>query len=137
MSQGQFTERYLQSIDQHQPEQKQELDKHKLLQHQGISDIRSQLTQLPNTLDAQLMNIRNQLAKLPETIDAYTSSQLNNMTLTTQQHQHDLTELREHVQQLPSLVIAQLQQHMATQQPTQQPQHCDEKPAHPPGIDKS
>ena len=32
---GQFTERYLQSINQHQIEQKQELDSHKLLQQQG------------------------------------------------------------------------------------------------------
>ncbi len=64
-------------------------------------------------------DLRAQVSQLPNTTDAYTTSQLTEINLTTQQHQYDLTELRNQLQQPPQVIIAQLDQHPAAQQPKQ------------------
>ena len=116
MTTGQFTERYLQCIDQQQLDARQELEQHKKQPHKDIVDLRAQLPQLPNT------------------IDAYTTSQLTEMRVATQQHQHDLTELRNQLQQQPQVITAQLDQYLTAQQPAQLPTSTVQPP---PGVEQT
>ena len=77
MTTGQFTERYLQAIDQQQVDTQKELEKHKLQQREDLIVLQQQISQLPTT------------------IDSHTNEQPKEMQHTTRQHQYEPTQLHE------------------------------------------